>query len=265
MCKVLNIARSLVYYQNKQSIVDSELENLIIKLFKESRNNYGTRKIKEKLKGYDYLISRKRIGQIMKKYSLVSNYTVKQFKIHHSKCNEEKIENIVKREFKRDNKLDVVVSDLTYVNVKGQWNYICLIIDLYNREIVGYAAGKNKDASLVYRAFSKIREPLNSVNIFHMDRGNEFKNNLIDDLLHTFKIERSLSKKGCPYDNAVAEATFKIIKTEFAFNKIFESLEKLELELFDYVNWFNNERIHGSLGYLTPVQYKNMMSEKKLS
>ncbi len=265
MCRVLNIARSLVYYKSKQLVVDSDLENLIIRIFKESRNNYGTRKIKEKLKNDDYLISRKRIGYIMKKYGLVSNYTVKQFKIHHSKCNEDKIENVVKREFERDEVLDVVVSDLTYVNVKGKWNYICLMIDLYNREIVGYAAGKNKDANLVYRAFSKIQAPLNRVNIFHTDRGNEFKNNLIDDLLHTFKIERSLSKKGCPYDNAVAEATFKIIKTEFAFNKIFESLESLELELFDYVNWFNNERIHGSLGYLTPVEYKDLVSEKKLS
>ena len=58
--------------------------------------------------------------------------------------------------------------------------------------------------------------------------------------------------KGCPYDNAAAEATYKIIKTEFAFN----SFEELELELFDYVNWYNNIRIHGSLGYVSPVEYR---------
>ena len=67
--------------------------------------------------------------------SLVSNYTVKQFKVHKSTCNEDKVENKVNREFNREEKLDVVVSDLTYVNVQGKWNYICLIIDLYNREI----------------------------------------------------------------------------------------------------------------------------------
>ena len=54
------------------------------------------------------------------------------------------------------------------------------------------------------------------------------------------KDNRSLSKKGCPYDNAVAEATYKIIKTEFAFNRIFGSFEELETELFDYVHWYNN-------------------------
>ena len=75
-------------------------------------------------------------------------------------------------------------------------------------------------------------------------------------MLETFNISRSLSTKGCPYDNAVAEATYKIIKTEFAFNKRFESLEELELELFDYVNWYNNIRIHGSLGYKNPIEYR---------
>ena len=192
---------------------------------------------------------------------LVSNYTVKQFKVHKSTCNEDKVENKLNREFNREEKLDVVVSDLTYVNVKGKWNYICVIIDLFNREIIGYAAGKNKNAELVYKAFGTIKTNLNNINIFHTDRGNEFKNRIIDEVLATFNIDRSLSKKGCPYDNAVAEATYKIIKTEFAFNRIFESFEELEIELFDYVNWYNNFRIHSSLNYLTPTEYKVVNGE----
>ena len=79
---------------------------------------------------------------------------------------------------------------------------------------------------------------------------------IIDKVLETFNVSRSLSAKGCPYDNAAAEATYKIIKTEFAFNRIFNSFEELELELFDYVNWYNNIRIHGSLGYVSPVEYR---------
>lgn len=147
---------------------------------------------------------------------------------------------------------------MTYVNVEGKWNYICLLLDLYNREITGYAAGKNKDAKLVYKAFSRVQRKLDTINIFHTDRGNEFKNKIIDEVLETFKITRSLSAKGCPYDNAVAEASYKIVKTEFAFNRIFTSFEELELELelFNYMNWYNNIRIHGSLGYVSPVQYR---------
>lgn len=256
MCKILNINRSLIYYEYKNKRRDVELENLIIKIFKDSRNNYGSRKIKIKLVESGYKVSLKRIRKIMNLHGLVSNYTVKQFKVHKVKCNEDKIENIVNREFDRTTKLDVVVSDLTYVNVKGKWNYICLILDLYNREILGYSAGKNKTAKLVYKAFSKIPYDLSKINIFHTDRGNEFKNKLIDELINTFHITRSLSNKGNPFDNAVAEATYKIIKTEFAFNRIFNSLEQLETDLFDYVNWYNNIRIHGSLDYLTPIEYR---------
>lgn len=62
--------------------------------------------------------------------------------------------------------------------------------------------------------------------------------------------------KGCPYDNAVAEATYKIIKTEFVKGRCFSSLEELNLELADYVNWFNNHKIHSALGYQTPAEYR---------
>lgn len=258
MCKFLGISRSLVYYKRKNKRKDIELENHIIRIFKESKNNYGSRKIKVELQKLGYQVSLRRIRKYMNLNGLVSNYTVKQFKVHKAKCNEDKIENKLNREFNREEKLDVVVSDLTYVNVKGKWNYICLIIDLFNREIIGYAAGEHKTADLVYKAFSKIKYNLNNINIFHTDRGNEFKNKIIEEVLKTFKIERSLSKKGCPYDNAVAEATYKIIKTEFAFNRIFESFEELEAELFDYVHWYNNIRIHSSLNYLTPIEYKKV-------
>lgn len=87
--------------------------------------------------------------------------------------------------------------------------------------------------------------------------GSEFKNRLIDETLTTFQIGHSLRLKGCPYDNAVAEATYKVMKTEFVNQMNFQSLHFLELELYDYVNWFNKHRIYGTLGYVTPIQYKN--------
>ena len=165
-------------------------------------------------------------------------------------------DNLVKRNFKHQEQLNVVVSDLTYVRVGMSWHYICILIDLFNREMIGYSSGRNKDASLVSKAFASVKVNLNNIQIFHTDRGNEFKNQAIDDTLKAFHIKRSLSMKGCPYDNAVAEATFKVIKTEFVYNERFESLEELQYKLADYVNWFNNHRIHSAIGYLTPYQYK---------
>lgn len=262
MCRVLDLPRSTYYYEAKQKTDESELVALIKKIFKESRNNYGTRKIKKELARLKLTISRRRIGRIMKQEGLVSSYTVVQFKVHKTTCNESKIQNLVDRKFNDRDPLGVVVSDLTYVRVAGQWNYICVLIDLFNREIIGYSAGKNKDAGLVSKAFSSIKHNLSNISIFHTHRGNEFKNQLIDETLETFDIARSLSKKGCPYDNAVAEATFKIIKTEFVRQYTFDTLDELNMELFDYVNWFNNRRIHSSLNYLTPREYRDIHLKK---
>ncbi|MDY2729882.1 MAG: IS3 family transposase [Clostridium sp.] len=152
MCRVLNIPRSLVYYKRKIRVCNTKLENAVISIFRESKNNYGTRKIKVELKKQDIIASRRKIRQIMKKYRLISNYTVKQYKVHKSKCNEEKIDNVV------------------------------------HREIVAYSAGPNKDAKLVYEAFMNSTINLKKVKIFHTDRGNEFKNKIIDELLDTFEI-----------------------------------------------------------------------------
>lgn len=89
-------------------------------------------------------------------------------------------------------------------------------MDLFNREIIGYSAGPNKTADLVYKALASIKGNLHNIKMFHTDRGKEFDNKLISEALETFRIQRSLSMKGCPYDNAVAEAMFKVFKTEFA-------------------------------------------------
>lgn len=79
---------------------------------------------------------------------------------------------------------------------------------------------------------------------------------MIDEALETFHIQRSLNHKGTPYDNTIAEATFKTIETGFISGHVFPNQQVLDLELFDYVHWFNTIRIHGSLDYLTPAEYK---------
>ena len=256
MCRVLQVNRSTYYYEAKQKPDEPGLSYEIAEIFSASRNNYGTRKIKKELMKKGRQVSRRRIGRIMKQEGLVSNYTTAQFKPQKDTCNESKIKNVVNRQFQNREYRDVVISDLTYVRVGTHWNYICVLVDLFNREIIGYSAGKHKTAGLVKEAFQSVEGSLEDIRLFHTDRGNEFKNQAIEELLETFHIERSLSHKGCPYDNAVAEATFKTIKTEFVWNETFSSLEELKLKLWDYIHWYNHHRIHSSLGYQTPIQYK---------
>jgi len=232
------------------------VEEALVKIFEGNRHVYGTRKIKVELKKLGMVVSRRRIGRLMKNNGLVSAYTVAQYKPHKSTCNESEIRNELNRQFEKERPLEAVVSDLTYVRVAGKWNYICLLIDLFNREIIGYSCGRAKDADLVYRVFAEVKSNLYNIQLFHTDRGSEFKNQLIDDVIKTFGIQRSLSMKGCPYDNAVSEATYKLIKSEFVRRRSFESLGQLRKELDEYVKWLNEKRIHSTLGYLSPHQFK---------
>lgn len=254
MCEVLNISRGTFYYEPVKKQEEKVLVKAVKIVFKESRNNYGTRKIKKELAKINLCVSRRRIGRIMQEQGLVSNYTVAQYKPFKSKVNEDPVKNELGRQFNGQEKLAVVCSNLTYVRVSEKWNYVCLFVDLYNHEIIGHSAGPSNTAELVYKALSSVNRDLISIQMFHTDRVSEFKNNLIDEALKTFGIQRSLSMKGCPYDNAVAESMFNIVKTEFTKQAHFMSLNQLELN--DYVNWYNKIRIHGTLGYLSPLEYR---------
>lgn len=256
LCKILKIPRSSYYYKKQPIVCDTIAENAVIRAFRASRDTYGTRRIKIVLEKEGLVISRRRIGRIMRKYNLVSKYTQRHYKLHKRACNEAPVKNEVNREFNGKRIHEVVISDLTYVRVGTKWNYICVLLDLFNREIIGYSAGPNKTAELVHAAFAKATIPLDDIQLFHTDRGNEFKNSTIESLLKAFNIQRSLSNKGCPYDNAVVEATFKIIKTEFVYGRKFNTLEELQLELLDYVNWFNTKRVHSSLDNMPPREYR---------
>ena len=92
--------------------------------------------------------------------------------------------------------------------------------------------------------------------LFHTDRGSEFDNAEIDLMLEAFGIERSLSAKGCPYDNAVDESTNRILKAELVHRETFGTTRELRAKLSDYVHWYNNFRIHSTLGYMSPVEFR---------
>ena len=106
---------------------------------------------------------------------------------------------------------------------------------------------------------SSIKHSLALVGLFHTDIGKKFINEQIEAFLTTFDIKRSLSHKGTPYDNAVAEANFKSLKFEFVYQNNFETLEQLQRELGGHIWWYNNERLHSSLGYKSPVTYAQSM------
>ena len=200
--------------------------------------------------------SRRRIRRMMRDNGLASAYGRKKFKSHPGRPNEAELPNVVARRFGGREPRTHACSDLTYVRVGGGWNYVCLLVDLHNREVVGHSAGPRKDADPVRSAFATLEFPISDISVFHTDRGSEFDNVKIDGMLDALGIERSLSKKGCPYDNAVDESTNKILKAEFVHRETFATTRELQAKLSDYVHWCNNFRLHSTLGYMTPVEFR---------
>ena len=176
--------------------------------------------------------------------------------MHPGAANEANVPNVVARGFGGRAPRTHICSDLSYVRVGASWNYVCLLVDLYNREVVGHSAGPWKDARLVRSAFATLSFPISDIEVFHMDRGSEFDNAEIDLVLKAFGIERLLSAKGCPYDNAVDESTNGMLKAELVHREAFGTTRELRAKLSDYVHWYNNFRINSTLGYMSPVEFR---------
>ncbi|MFP3152932.1 integrase core domain-containing protein [Lachnospiraceae bacterium ZAX-1] len=109
-------------------------------------------------------------------------------------------------------------------------------------------------------AFYEVQADLRRIGIFHTGRGSEFKDQIIDGIIDAFGIARSISAKGTPIGNAVAESMYSIVKTGFAYGEGFADYPQLDLRWFDYVNRYSNVRIHGSLGYVTPSGFERLHS-----
>lgn len=227
-------------------------------MFLESRQVYGVDKITKQLRLNGMAIAPKTVSKIMKQENLISKYIKKRKKQREKPAERDNLPDCLNRQFGGKRTCEVVVSDLTYISLNKKWHYICLIVELSHREIIGYSVGKYKDADLVTNALYSIKTDLRKIEYFHTDHGKEFKNGELDRIFRAFDIKRSLSRPGKPIDNAVAESMYNILKTEFIFEETFEDLYDLQKKLASWVNWYNNRRLHGSLGMKTPVESRKM-------
>ncbi|PAE22683.1 hypothetical protein CHI10_21920 [Bacillus sp. 7894-2] len=155
----VQIPRSVYYYEVKDE--EDPIVSNVVDIFHASRQNYGTRKIKVELKKRGLIVSRRRIGRIMQEQGLVSSYTIAQFNPHAKSCNESEQKNELNRAFTQEQEMTIIVSDLTYLRVNQKWNYVCVFVELFNREIIGFSTVPNKDALLVYRAIASKNKGLN--------------------------------------------------------------------------------------------------------
>lgn len=192
----------------------------------------------------------------MRENGLVGAYGRKRFKVHPGAANEADVPDVVARGFGGRVPRAHTCGDLAYVRVGASWNYACLLVGPCNRGIVGHSAGPGKDARPVKSAFATPSFPISDIEVFRTDRGSEFDNAEIDLMLEAFGIERSLSTKGCPCDNAVDEPANKMQKAELVHRETFGTTRGLRAKLSDYAQRYDNFRIHSMLGYMSPVEFR---------
>lgn len=222
----------------------------------EGKGRYGARKAKAPLERRGVVASRRRISRIMRENGLSSAYGRRRFKARPGKPNEAELPSVLGRPFDGRAPRTHVCSDLACVRAGGSWCCVCLLVDLYSREIVGRSAGSGKGVKLVKAAFATLEFPISDIEVFRTDRGSGLDNAEVGLMLEAFGIERSLSAKGCPYGNAADESTSKVLKAELAYRDGFSDLRDLQAKLSDYVHWHNNFRIRSTLGCMSPVEFR---------
>lgn len=221
-----------------------------------SKGRNGSRKIKASPGRSGVTVSRRRACRITGENGPVGACGGKRFKVHPGAVSEADAPNAVARGFGGRAPRTHICSDLACVRVGASWNYVCLLVDPCNREIVGHSAGPGKDARLVKPAFATPFLPFSDIEVFHTDRGSEFDSAEIDLMLEAFGIERSLSAKGCPHNNAVDESANRIPRAELVHREVFGTTRELRAKLSDYVHWYNNFRIHSTPGCMSPVEFR---------
>lgn len=264
MCEFLKISRSYYYKLVKLRLAiknklideeDSRIDERIIAI-NTTNKHYGSRKISALLRREGINLTHYKVLKRMKKLGISSLYNVrKRFKPYGNNNSEAtvKLANLVDQQFSPQKEREVITSDLTYIKFKNKFLYICFVIDLYNREIITYSTGEKHDAELVISALNNIN--MKTVTIFHSDRGKEFINDKIGKLLLINDVLQSVSKPGCPYDNAVSENLFGIFKREW-MKQNYDSLKELEDDVAEFVHNYNYFRIHSRLNYQSPIEYR---------
>lgn len=275
MCSVLKVSRGGFYKwtvstPSKRSIENQKLEAEVLQAFENSKKIYGSRRITLELNKKDIKISRPRVARIMQKAELRS-IVKKKFKITTDSSHKFPVpENVLDRDFKPGVLGAVWVSDITYIRTKKGWFYLTTVIDLGDRKIIGWALSTTMKAiDTVIPAFkmAQTRRPITGELIFHSDRGVQYACNEFRCLLEKNPlINRSMSRKGNCWDNAVAESFFKTLKAECVYQHRFTDKEQAALIVFEYIEtWYNRRRLHSALGYLSPEEFGRNLNKQNIA
>lgn len=264
LCRVLGVARSGFYAwlargPSAHQTRDAELAVEVVASHKRSRGVYGSPRVHADLAARGVRVSKKRVARLMRERGLQARPRRRFVATTDSRHDAPPAPNLVARDFDASAPNETWVSDVSFVPTSEGWLYLAVVLDLFSRRIVGWATSATNDTELTLRALSLAvtrRKPPRGL-VHHSDRGSTYAATAYQRALARHGIVPSMSRIGDCWDNAVAESFFSTLKTELVGSKRYASRAVAHELIRDYIeSFYNPQRRHSHVGYLSPVEYE---------
>jgi putative transposase len=264
MAKVLGVSTSGYYAwlkrpESRRAQENRRLDALVRAEFEGSEKRSGSLKITEALVAKGENVRRKRVAKRMQVMGIRSKVGRKFRVTTDSKHSEPVAPNLLQRRFTVARPNQVWVTDITYLWTNAGWAYLTVFLDLYSRLVVGWAVSTSLSHEAVLKALWRAvgrRRPGPGLMV-HSDRGIQYACAAFRDSLADLHFVQSMSRKGNCWDNAVAESFFRTLKTEWYYGTKLRDVNHARDELLEYIErFYNSNRLHATLGYLTPMGFE---------
>ena len=259
MCRFFDVSRSGYYDFVKRMDIpakDLPLAEKIRECQEECGKTYGYRRVHLWLKRKEIYCNPKTVLRVMQKYNLLS--VVRRKKYHYYSQALHKYPNLLNRDFNAERPNQKWVTDISYIHTQQGVLYLSIISDLYDNSVVAYKTSTTQNVQLVLETIKAARrkEKVTGELQLHSDQGFQYTSQAYFKLTQSYRITPSMSRRGNPYDNALAENFFSILKTECIYRAKLKTYEEARLLISQYIHFYNNERIQLKTK-LTPLEKRS--------
>jgi putative transposase len=264
VCRTLGVSRSAHYERasgrrSARAVADEQLVAVIRQVHKENFEAYGYRKLQLALRRRGIEVGRDRVRRLMRKHGIQgAKRRGKRWRTTTPDPHAARRPDLVERDFTASGPDELFVADFTYLRCWEGLVFLAFVIDVYSRRVVGWQLASHMRASLVCDALrmavSTRPRGADIELVHHSDRGSQYTSIEFVQVLDDHEVLQSVGSVGDAYDNALAESFVDTIKTELIADRVWRTRDRLELAIVEYLGWFNHDRLHESLGDISPAE-----------